>query len=94
MRQQVLEVILHLLADSGVDDVHLVIAVGPAPPHDRGGDEADGRATAIFDAFYPDRYYNHDAEDPDGMLVARHHRPRREGRSSTAVPASRTSSST
>src|SRR5262252_6997831 len=22
----------------------------------------------IFDAFYPDRYYNHDAEDPDGMV--------------------------
>ena len=22
----------------------------------------------IFDAFYPDRYYNHDAEDPDGLL--------------------------
>ena len=22
----------------------------------------------IFDAYYPDRYYNHDAEDPDGMV--------------------------
>ncbi len=22
----------------------------------------------IFNAFYPDRYYNHDAEDPDGMV--------------------------
>jgi hypothetical protein len=24
--------------------------------------------TKIYDAYYPDRYYNHDAEDPDGML--------------------------
>ena len=24
----------------------------------------------IFDAFYPDRYYNHDAEDPDGIVGA------------------------
>jgi hypothetical protein len=22
----------------------------------------------IYDAFYPDRFYNHDAEDPDGMM--------------------------
>ena len=22
----------------------------------------------IFDAYYPERYYNHDAEDPDGMV--------------------------
>ena len=34
--------ILQLLADSGVDDVHLIIADGAAPAHDRGGDEADG----------------------------------------------------
>ena len=28
----------------------------------------------IFDAYYPDRYYNHDAEDPDGMVELGAHR--------------------
>ena len=34
--------------------------------------------TKIFNAFYPDRYYNHDAEDPDGMVhlgVTAHNEP-------------------
>ncbi|MCI0671465.1 MAG: nickel-dependent lactate racemase [Myxococcaceae bacterium] len=66
-RQVMLEIILSLLADSGVDDVHLIIATCL---HRRmTGDEmrrmVGGR---IYDAFYPDRYYNHDAEDPDGMV--------------------------
>src|SRR5512138_1462132 len=66
VRQQVLEVILPLLADSGVDDVHLVIAICL---HRRMTEAEMKRMVGekIFDAFYPDRYYNHDAEDPDGM---------------------------
>src|SRR5512141_805962 len=68
VRQQVLEVILPLLADSGVDDVHLVIAVCLH----RHMTEAEMKrmvGSAIFEDFYPDRYYNHDAEDPDGNVV-------------------------
>src|SRR5512147_590024 len=68
VRQQVLEVILPLLSDSGVDDVHLVIAVCLH----RHMTEAEMKrmvGSAIFDDFYPDRYYNHDAEDPDGNVV-------------------------
>ena len=67
VRQTILEIILELFADSGVDDVHLIIA-----------NALHRRMTAwemrrmvgdkIFDAFYPDRYYNHDAEDPDGIV--------------------------
>ena len=68
VRQQVLEVILPLLADSGVDDVHLVIAVA-LHRHMTQAEMKRMVGPAIFDAFYPDRYYNHDAEDPDGMLV-------------------------
>ncbi|BDG01918.1 lactate racemase domain-containing protein [Anaeromyxobacter oryzae] len=68
VRQQVLEVILPLLADSGVDDVHLVIAVCLHRHMTR--DEMKRMVGAdIFDAFYPDRYYNHDAEDPGGNVV-------------------------
>ena len=67
VRQTVLEIVLELLADSGVDDVHLIIAnalhrrMTPAEMRRMVGGK-------IFDAFYPDRYYNHDAEDPDGMV--------------------------
>src|SRR5512147_944810 len=67
VRQQVLEVLLELLADSGVDDVHLVVAICL---HRRMTEAEMKRMVGqkIFDAFYPDRYYNHDAEDPDGIV--------------------------
>src|SRR5512142_279587 len=67
-RQQVLEVILPLLEESGVDDVHLVIAIAL---HRRMTEAEMKRMVGekIFDAYYPDRYYNHDAEDPDGCVV-------------------------
>jgi hypothetical protein len=67
VRQTILEVVLELAADSGVDDIHLVI--GNALH--RRMTEAEMRRMVgqkIFDAYYPDRYYNHDAEDPDGMV--------------------------
>jgi hypothetical protein len=67
VRQEVLEVILPLLADSGVDDVHLVIAICL---HRRMTEAEMKRMVGqkIFDAFYPDRYYNHDAEEPGGCV--------------------------
>src|SRR5512142_586541 len=66
VRQQVLEVILPLLEDSGVDDVHIAIAL-----HRRMTEAEMKRMVGekIFDAYYPDRYYNHDAEDPDGLVT-------------------------
>ncbi|HET9552935.1 MAG TPA: lactate racemase domain-containing protein [Anaeromyxobacteraceae bacterium] len=67
VRQQVLEVLLPLLADSGVDDVHLVVAVC-LHRHMTPAEMKRMVGPAIFDAFYPDRYYNHDAEDPDGIV--------------------------
>jgi hypothetical protein len=68
VRQQVLEVILPLLSDSGVDDVHLVIAVC-LHRHMTKDEMKRMVGPAIFDAFYPDRYYNHDAEEPDGLVT-------------------------
>jgi hypothetical protein len=67
VRQSVLEVVLELLADSGVDDVHLVIANAL---HRRLTEAEMKRMVGarIHDAYYPDRYYNHDAEDPDGIV--------------------------
>src|SRR5512138_3806018 len=68
VRQQVLEVLLPLLEESGVDDVHLVIAVA-LHRHMTPAEMKRMVGPAIFDAFYPDRYTNHDAEDPEGLVT-------------------------
>jgi hypothetical protein len=67
IRQTILEILLELLDANGVDDVHLVIAnclhrFMTEPEMKR----MVGKK--IFDAFYPDRYYNHDAEEPDNLV--------------------------
>ena len=68
VRQTVLEILLELLADSGVDDVHIVIAIAlhrrmtAAEVRRMVGDR-------IFDAWWPDRLYHHDAEDPGGLVT-------------------------
>src|SRR3954454_7920855 len=67
VRQIMLEILLPLLADSGVDDVHLLIANALH----RRMTEAEMRrmvGTKIFDAYYPDHYTNHDAEEPGGIV--------------------------
>ena len=82
IRQTALEVVLEMLTDHGVDDVHLVIANSLH----RKMTEAEMRrmvGAEIHKAFYPSRYYNHDAEDPGGMVAlgeTRHHEPVRVNR--------------
>lgn len=67
IRQSVLTVLLRLLGECGVDDVHILLAnsfhrrLTPAEMR-----RSVGRK--IFRAFYPDRYYNHDGEDPNGIV--------------------------
>jgi hypothetical protein len=67
VRQTILEILLELLDANGVDDIHLIIATSlhrrmtPAEMKRMVGKK-------IYNAYYPDRYYNHDAEDPDGMV--------------------------
>jgi lactate racemase len=63
VRERVLTVVLALLADYGVDDVDIIIATsvhrkmtGPEVRHIVGD--------KIFNAYWPKRLYNHDAEDP------------------------------
>ena len=70
VRQTIIEIVLELLDANGVDDVHIIIANSLH----RRMTEAEMRRMVgekIHDAFYPDRYYNHDAEDPDGIVHAR-----------------------
>jgi hypothetical protein len=67
IRQTILEILLELLDANGVDDIHLVIA----NCLHRYMTEAEMKRMVgkkIFDAFYPDRYYNHDGEDPDNLV--------------------------
>lgn len=66
VRERVLTIVLEMLADHGVDDVELIIATsvhrrmtGPEVRHIVGD--------KIFNAYWPDRLYKHDAEDPHGM---------------------------
>lgn len=66
IRERVLTIVLQLLADHGVDDVEMIIATSV---HRRmTGDEVRHMVgDKIFDAYWPHRLYNHDAEDPNGM---------------------------
>jgi nickel-dependent lactate racemase len=67
-RERVLTVVLQMLADHGVEDVEIVIATA----FHRRMTAAEVRHVVgdrIFDAYWPDRLYNHDAEDPNGMKL-------------------------
>jgi lactate racemase len=68
LRQQVLEIVLGLLADHGVEDIHIIVATSF---HRRMTEAEMARMVGqkIFGEFHPKRLYNHDAEDPDGMVA-------------------------
>ncbi|HEX8265526.1 MAG TPA: lactate racemase domain-containing protein [Pyrinomonadaceae bacterium] len=79
VRQTMLEVILDMCRANGVDDIHLIIAISL---HRRMTEWEMKRmvGTKIFNEFYPDRYYNHDAEDDDNLVTlgeTRHGEPLR-----------------
>ena len=63
VRERVLTIVLELLADHGVEDVEIIIATAI---HRRMTAEEVRHVVGdrIFDAYWPDRLYNHDAEDP------------------------------
>ena len=68
LRQQVLEIVLGLLGDHGVEDIHIIVATS----FHRRMSEAEIRrmvGAKIFGEFFPKRLYNHDAEDENGMVT-------------------------
>ncbi len=68
-RQRIIEAVLDLAAEAGVDDIHLIAALGL---HRRMHDYELRHVLGdrIFDAFHPrDMLYQHDAEDPDNLAV-------------------------
>ncbi len=68
IRQRIIECVLDMAAEAGVDDVHLIAALALH----RRMTEAELRHAVgdrVYDAFAPSgNLYNHDAEDPDGMV--------------------------
>ncbi len=67
VRQLILEAVLEMLNDYGVDDIEIIIALSLH----RRMTEAEIRrivGSKVFSDFWPKRLYNHDAEDPDGMV--------------------------
>ena len=68
VRETVLDIVLEMAADFGVDDIHIIIATSL---HRRMHDWEVRRMVGdkVYDAYWPERLYNHDACDPDGMVV-------------------------
>ncbi len=67
IRQMVLEAVLEVLADNGVDDIHIIVANSL---HRKMTEQEMNRMVGaeVHKEFYPRRYYCHDAEDPDGLV--------------------------
>ena len=67
VRQLVLEEVIEMAAEAGVEDVHLIAANSL---HRRMTDDEIRHIVGdrIFTTFYPDQLYNHDAEDPEGNV--------------------------
>jgi lactate racemase len=68
VRQRVIEKVLARCAAAGVDDVHLICAIAL---HRRmtGPELREVLGARVFDQYYPQRLYNHDAEAPDGNVL-------------------------
>jgi hypothetical protein len=67
VRETILTIVLKLLAEKGVEDVHIIVATS----YHRRMTAAEIRhavGNQVFSNFYPDRLYNHDGDAPDGMV--------------------------
>ncbi|MFQ5874752.1 MAG: lactate racemase domain-containing protein [Dehalococcoidia bacterium] len=68
LRRRVVEKVLAKLAEHGIDDIHLIAALGlhrPMTPRELKG----VLGPRVFKAFYPDRLYNFDGEDKENLVV-------------------------
>ena len=77
VRQLVMEEVIEMAADAGVEDIHVIAALGL---HRRMTADEIRHIVGdrIFASFWPDRLYNHDAEDPGGNVdigVTKHGEP-------------------
>jgi hypothetical protein len=67
IRELVIGRLLELLAGAGIEDIHLIAALSL---HRRmtPGELRRVLGTRIFNAYFPERLYNHDAEDPENIV--------------------------
>lgn len=68
VRQRALEILLRLLADHGIDDIAIVVATG-LRRHLSPDELRRLVGPRVFSAHWPERLYNHDAADPDALVV-------------------------
>ncbi len=68
LRQQMLEVLLEMMEDHGVEDYEMIVALALHRPM-TGAEIKRMVGSRIFNKYYPDRLYNMDGEDPDGMTI-------------------------
>ncbi|MFZ5895651.1 MAG: lactate racemase domain-containing protein [Myxococcota bacterium] len=71
VRERVLTVVLQLLADHGVDDIEMIIATG-IHRRMKAHEVRHMVGDKIFEAYWPERLYNHDAEDTKNMVEVGH----------------------
>jgi len=67
VRERVLTIVLALLADYAVDDVEIIIATS-VHRRMKAFEVRHVVGDRIFDKYWPDKLYNHDAEDKDNMV--------------------------
>jgi hypothetical protein len=67
IRERVLTIVLELLADYAVDDVEIIIATS-VHRRMKSWEVRHMVGDKIFNAYWPDKLYNHDAEDKDNMV--------------------------
>lgn len=65
-RQRVLEPVIEMLDQHGIDDIELIIAVA-FHRHMTAAEIKHVVGPRVFNRFYPERLYNHDAELPGGL---------------------------
>jgi hypothetical protein len=68
VRERVLTILLEMFADHGVEDVEIIIATG-VHRRMKAHEVRHMVGDRIFDAYWPDRLYNHDAEDTANMVL-------------------------
>ena len=68
IRERVLSIVLDLLADYGVDDIHIIVATSLHRPM-TSKEIKRMVGSKIFKAYWPEKLYNHDAEKPGGMSL-------------------------
>jgi nickel-dependent lactate racemase len=60
VRERLLTIVLEMLADHGVEDVEIIVATG-VHRRMKAHEIRHMVGDRIFDAYFPDRLYNHDA---------------------------------